>query len=101
LYCNLDDDYRIWGKINVSWPNAKTGPRYDVLHPITKKPTRVPENGWRFKEESFRKMLGNTVVKRYDGSVVCGKIWFAQNEKLNQVQFSSLMMLKIFYFARS
>ncbi len=98
LYCNLDDDYRIWGKINVSWPNAKTGPRYDVLHPLTKKPTRVPENGWRYKEESFKKMLGTSVVKRYDGSFVCGKIWFAQNEKTQPSTIQFLDDVKDFLF---
>jgi adenine-specific DNA-methyltransferase len=81
LYCNLDEEYRVWGKINVSWPNSKTGPRYDVIHPQTKKPTRVPENGWRYKEDSFKKMLGDTVIKRHDGSFVSGKIWFAADEK--------------------
>ena len=24
LYCNLDDNYEPWGKINMSWPNADT-----------------------------------------------------------------------------
>jgi len=78
LYCNLDDNYRIWGKINVSWPNAKDGPRYDVLHPKTKKPSRVPDNGWRYKKETFEKYLDyNNMVERYDHSFVCGQIWVA------------------------
>lgn len=37
LYNNVDNNYRIFGKINMSWPNGNTfGPRYDVLHPIQK-----------------------------------------------------------------
>jgi len=81
LYCNLDDDYRLWGKINVSWPNAKNGPRYDILHPETKKPTKVPDNGWRWIKETFDDYLDyDNCIKRYDGSYVCGKIWFAKDE---------------------
>jgi adenine-specific DNA-methyltransferase len=51
LYNSLDDEYRLWGKINMSWPNADTfGPTYEVLHPITKKPVNIPDRGWRWKE---------------------------------------------------
>jgi adenine-specific DNA-methyltransferase len=82
LYCNLDENYRIWGKINVSWPNAKNGPRYDVLHPKTKKPSRVPDNGWRYKEETFKDYLNyENVIERHDHSFVCGQMWFAKDEK--------------------
>lgn len=46
LYNSLDENYKLWGKINVSWPNGQTfGPRYDVLHPKTKKPCKVPDRG--------------------------------------------------------
>ena len=54
LYNNLDENYRVWGKINVSWPNATTvGPRYDVQHPISGKRVAVPDRGWRWKKETF------------------------------------------------
>lgn len=93
LYCNLDNNYEPWGKINVSWPNADTfGPRFDVLHPLTKKPTKVPERGWRWNQESFNSKLDyKNVVKRYDGSFVCGEIWFAEDEL---TQPSSIKYLK-------
>ena len=81
LYCQLDDNYNIWGKVNVSWPNSKDGPRYDVPHPITKKPVAVPDNGWRWKRETFdNKVDYKNIIKRSDGSYVCGKIWFAKDE---------------------
>lgn len=83
LYSNLDNDYKLWGKINVSWPNAKHGPRYDVLHPSTGKPCKVPDNGWRWKKETFKKYVDyNNCNQRHDGSYVCGRIWFGKNEKL-------------------
>lgn len=82
LYNNIDDDYEIWGKINLSWPNGNTfGPRYDIIHPLTHKAVKVPDRGWRWSEETFKSMLDYEDVKiRYDGSVICGKIWFAKDE---------------------
>jgi adenine-specific DNA-methyltransferase len=32
---------------NLSWPGGR-GPRYEVLHPFTKKPCKVPSRGWIF-----------------------------------------------------
>ncbi|MFN8365962.1 MAG: site-specific DNA-methyltransferase [Candidatus Kapaibacterium sp.] len=82
LYNSLDKNYKLWGKINVSWPNGQTfGPRYDVLHPKTKKPCKVPERGWRWTKDTFDSLLDYENVKElHDGSFVCGKIWFAKDE---------------------
>lgn len=93
LYNNLDENYEPWGKINVSWPNADTfGPRYDVLHPKTERPTKVPDRGWRWNRESFDSKLDyKHVYERYDGSFVCGEIWFAKDEN---TQPSSIKYLK-------
>lgn len=81
LYNAFDKNYKIWGKINMSWPNANTfGPRYDVMHPILKKPVKVPERGWRWKIETFLNEVDyDNVIKLHDGSYVCGKIWFAKD----------------------
>lgn len=35
---------------NISWPGGN-GPRYEVLHPITKKPVPVPSRGWVYPNE--------------------------------------------------
>jgi len=87
LYNSLTDEYRLWGKINMSWPNANTfGPTYQVLHPKNKKPVNVPDRGWRWKEETFNDAAGlvngeyKTIFERHDGSFVCGKIWFSKDE---------------------
>ncbi|PRS79562.1 site-specific DNA-methyltransferase [Bacillus sp. GBSW2] len=81
LYNSLDENYRIWGKINLSWPNGDTfGPRYDVLHPTLKQPVKVPDRGWRWKKESFELKLDySNLVTRYDDSYICGDIWFAKD----------------------
>lgn len=83
LYNNLDDNYEIWGKINLSWPNANTyGPKYKILHPITKKEVRIPERGWRWIERTFNKYYDkNKIIPLRDGSVICGRIWFDKDEK--------------------
>lgn len=99
LYCNLDEDYKIWGKINVSWPNAKNGPRYDVLHPKTKKPTKVPNNGWRYKESTMMNYLDfENIVERHDNSFVCGQMWFAKDENTQPSYIQYLDNVKDFLF---
>lgn len=81
LYNSLDIEYNLWGKINMSWPNANTfGPRYDVLHPILKQPVKVPERGWRWKEDTFLKEVDyDNIIELHDGSYLCGRIWFAKD----------------------
>lgn len=84
LYNCVDEDYRAWGKINMSWPNGNTfGPRYDVVHPTTHKPVKVPDRGWRWSEETFFENVDyEHIVSRYDGSHICGRIWFSKDEKM-------------------
>jgi len=88
LYNSLDDNYRLWGKINMSWPNADTfGPRYDVLHPKTGNIVKVPDRGWRWKKETFDEAANikdgkyQNIIELHDGSFLCGKIWFSKDEK--------------------
>lgn len=87
LYNNLTNDYRLWGKINMSWPNAETfGPRYTIFHPITKKPVKIPVRGWRWKEETFNDaaQISDTeytsIIELNDGTYQCGRIWFDADE---------------------
>lgn len=35
------------------------GYKYDVIHPVTKKPCKVPEKGFRFAEATMREMVAN------------------------------------------
>lgn len=93
LYCNLDNNYEPWGKINMSWPNADTfGSRYDVLHPKTGLPAKVPDRGWRWNKATFSSQVDyEHVVERYDGSFICGNLWFAKDEN---TQPSSIRYLR-------
>ena len=87
LYNSLDSDYKLWGKINMSWPNANTfGPDYEVLHPLTEKRVKMPDRGWRWKKETFEEAANisdgkyQKIELLHDGSVLCNKIWFAKDE---------------------
>jgi adenine-specific DNA-methyltransferase len=41
------DKFGPWRDRDISWPGGN-GPRYDVPHPITGKPCKVPARGWGF-----------------------------------------------------
>ncbi|WP_203296433.1 site-specific DNA-methyltransferase [Luteirhabdus pelagi] len=94
LYNNLDKDYRLWGKINMSWPNSNTfGPTYEVLHPLTKKPVNIPDRGWRWKKDTFEEALDvDNIEILPNGSVLCGRIWFDKDEN---TQPSSVLYLDV------
>jgi adenine-specific DNA-methyltransferase len=51
------DKYGPWRDRDISWPGGN-GPRYDVLHPLTKKPCKIPDGGWRFATpEAMQKQI--------------------------------------------
>jgi adenine-specific DNA-methyltransferase len=43
------DERGIYFPDNISWPGGG-GPKYEVLHPITKKPVSIPSRGWMFAD---------------------------------------------------
>jgi adenine-specific DNA-methyltransferase len=61
-YKNIDK-LGVWRDDNISWPGGD-GPRYDVIHPITKQPCAVPERGWVYsKLEKMQQMIELGVVE--------------------------------------
>jgi adenine-specific DNA-methyltransferase len=56
-----------WRDRDISWPGGG-GPRYDVLHPLTKLPCKVPERGWIYStpEEMQRQIKLGLVEFRAD-----------------------------------
>lgn len=61
------DQYGPWRDRDISWPGGD-GPRYDVIHPITKQPCAIPEAGWRYasSEEMQRQIKLGLVEFRED-----------------------------------
>ena len=56
---------------NPSWPGGG-GPKYEVLHPVTKKPCKVPSRGWVFpkKETMLERIKEGRVVFGPDETTV-------------------------------
>lgn len=56
-----------WRDRDISWPGGY-GPRYDVIHPVTGKPCKVPERGWIYSspEEMQRHIKLGLVEFRKD-----------------------------------
>lgn len=60
---NIDDIGRIYNADkDLGWPGGG-GPKYDVLHPITGSPVKVPSTGWRFTEDSLREQIQAGLVE--------------------------------------
>jgi len=52
----------VWRDRDISWPGGG-GPRYDVFHPVTKRPCKVPERGWGFATiESMNEQIEKGLV---------------------------------------
>lgn len=48
----------IYFPADISWPGGG-GPKYEVLHPRTGKPCKVPSRGWIFQPERMEEMILN------------------------------------------
>jgi len=61
------DEWGPWRDRDISWPGGG-GPRYVVPHPVTGKPCKIPDAGWRFStRESMQKQIdAGLVVFRED-----------------------------------
>lgn len=64
---DINGPYRDDG--NISWPGGG-GPKYEVLHPITRKPCKLPDAGWRFPN-----------LKRMKEEIEKGRVVFGIDEK--------------------
>ena len=65
-YCRVDDK-GVFFADNISWPGGG-GPKYDILHPITGKPVKIPSRGWLTNEETMKKWIS------------LGRVEFGENE---------------------
>ena len=53
---------------NISWPGGG-GPKYEVIHPVTGKPCKCPDAGWRFPS-----------IKRMKEEIEAGRVVFGPDE---------------------
>ena len=58
-FTRVDDKGPFRDDGNINWPGGD-GPRYEVLHPTTKRACKVPTSGWRYPNpERFWEEVGN------------------------------------------
>lgn len=68
-YCNVEASGRVFFTDNISWPGGG-GPTYPVMHPVTGKPCKVPQGGWRFSSP-----------ERMSEMVASGRIHFGKDHE--------------------
>ena len=54
-YCKVDRR-GVYFADNISWPGGG-GPKYEVLHPLTYKPVKIPSRGWITSEENLKEWI--------------------------------------------
>ena len=79
---NFIDETGIYFPSDISWPGGG-GPKYEVLHPVTHKPVRVPNRGWVYPtKERMQEIISQNLVHFGDDetSVPCKKTYLKDNE---------------------
>lgn len=77
------DDRGLYFADNFAGPDdgRKSRPRYDIIHPVTKKVCKKPRTGWRWDEERMRKALAQSPPLIHFGpdetTVPCRKTYLA------------------------
>jgi adenine-specific DNA-methyltransferase len=76
---------------NINWPGGD-GPRYEVRHPVTKRPCKLPASGWRYP-----------TPKRFWEEVAKGRVVFGPDEttvprvRTNLFENSDQVMVSVHY----
>jgi len=64
-YNRIDEDGRVYRTVSMAWPNKKKAPldyMQPIIHPGTKAPCAMPENGWRYPSSTIRRMLNEDLI---------------------------------------
>ena len=80
-YNNIDER-GIYFPSDISWPGGG-GPKYEVLHPITHKPVKVPNRGWVYPTlERMQEVMAQGLVHfgEDENSVPCKKTYLVDGE---------------------
>ena len=65
-YCHVDKN-GIFFAADISWPGGG-GPKYQLLHPVTQKPVKIPSRGWLTNENTMKEWIAQ------------GRVEFGQDE---------------------
>jgi adenine-specific DNA-methyltransferase len=82
-YTNLDSEGRAWRHIPLISPNPRPTLMYTVLHPVTGKAVRTPDNGWNCSEQVFweRYAAGRIVFGADETGVPRGRIYLDEGSE--------------------
>lgn len=61
-YDQIDDAGRIFQADNLGSPTPRPNLRYEVLHPVTRTPVKMPPNGWRYDEAVMARLIARDGV---------------------------------------
>ena len=76
------DERGIYFPSDISWPGGG-GPKYEVLHPVTHKPVKIPNRGWVYPtKERMDEVIKQGLVHfgEDENSVPCKKTYLAESE---------------------
>ena len=84
------DERGVYFPDNISGPNFGQY-RYDVIHPITKKPCKEPASGWRYPESTMKERIADGLVHfgKDESTVPNNKTYLAKtlNQSLSSVKY--------------
>ncbi len=61
VHYNKVDNNGIFFASDISWPGGG-GPKYDILHPITHRPVKIPSRGWLTNEATMKEWISQGQV---------------------------------------
>ena len=78
---NKVDNRGIYFADNISWPGGG-GPKYEVIHPVTGKPVKVPSRGWLYSEPRLKELIADDRIQFGvdESSVPCVKSYLKERE---------------------
>lgn len=65
LYDSIDENWKIFRMLPITAPNNNF---YEVLHPVTNKPVKIPNRGWSWSEQTMK------------DNIASGRVVFGQDE---------------------
>lgn len=81
VHYNKVDEKGIYFASDISWPGGG-GPKYEVLHPITNKPVKIPSRGWITSEENMKEWIkqGRVAFAETENGVPTLKAYLKERE---------------------
>lgn len=81
-YWRVDQYLGIYYQGDISQGTGKGG-RFDIIHPITGKPCKLPTGGWRFSEQKLPELLKTQriIFGKDETTVPCLKRYLCETEK--------------------